>query len=135
MLRAANISNVSARGATASSPRSSTIFRTRSASGVPPGSRVTRAIVPRAASQSLTSCATVDLPAPSMPSRVMKRPLMGDFAMRSCLGLGLLRFVLLGSQVFEIAFHGRIVLFEGLGEMVSTVTGGRGYKVDLTRFL
>src|SRR3569832_589841 len=135
MLRAANISNVSARGETASSPRSRTIFRTRSASGVPPGSRVTRAAIPRAASHSLTCWATVDLPAPSMPSRVMKRPLVGDFAMSSRLGLSLLRLVLLGSQVFEIAFHGRIMLFEGLGEMVPTVAGGRGYKIDLTGFL
>ena len=92
------------------------MFRTRSASGVPPGSRVTRALLPRDASQSLTSCATVDLPAPSIPSRVMKRPLLGDVAMRSRFSLTLrsLWHVLQGTQMVEITFHSRVVLFEGL---------------------
>src|ERR1700730_13020160 len=137
MLRAANISSVSARGDTASAPLSRTIFRTRSARGVPPGSRVTRAVIPRAASHSLTSCATVDLPAPSMPSRVMKRPrliLKQRYSFGSCavrtrfrLVLGLAArhrpvgqdatatvTVVLGAQMLKIAFHCGIVLFERL---------------------
>src|SRR3569833_3185054 len=118
-----------------SSPRFRTISRTRSARGVPPGSRVTRAVNPRAVSHSLTSRATVDLPAPSMPSRVMKRPLLGDVAMGSRLSLSLLRLVLLGSQVLEIALHSGIVLFEGPGEVVAAITGGRRHEIDFTCFL
>ena len=66
-----------ARGEAASSPRSRTILRTRSARGVPPGSRRNHmTAIPREASHSPASCATVDLPAPSMPSRVMNRPVI-----------------------------------------------------------
>src|SRR5882757_5145822 len=152
MLRAANISNVSARGAMISGPRSRTILRTRSARGVPPGSRVTRAVMPREASHSLTSWATVDLPAPSMPSRVMKRPRLilkqlsslGNCPMRSRLRLAF-HFargrrpvrqnatVLLGAQMLEIAFHRSVVLFEGFGEMMSAFAGS--HEINLAGLL
>src|SRR5882757_6297461 len=154
MLRAANISNVSARGAMISGPRSRTILRTRSARGVPPGSRVTRAVMPREASHSLTSWATVDLPAPSMPSRVMKRPRLilkqlyslGNCSMRPRLSLAL-HFgrgrrpvshnatVLLGAQMPEIAFHRSVVLFQGFGEMMSAIAGACGHEIDFPGLL
>ncbi len=73
--RAANISSVSASARCCSSPRASTSARSCSASGVPPGSRVSSTASPRARSAASSARASVDLPAPSMPSRLMNLPL------------------------------------------------------------
>src|SRR5690625_7743127 len=45
-----------------------------SARGVPPGSRVQTTSTPRDLSHSATHARLVDLPTPSLPSRVVKRP-------------------------------------------------------------
>ena len=50
------------------------LARSCSASGVPPGSRVRSTVAPRRAARSATAPMCDDLPAPSMPSKVMKRP-------------------------------------------------------------
>ncbi len=52
--RAANMSSVSVIGVTVSVPRSSTIWRMRSASGVPPGSRVASREIPWRRSRAAT---------------------------------------------------------------------------------
>src|SRR5438105_730065 len=69
--RAARNSSISASGVIAASPCSSR-SRTRSPSGVPPGSRVTTGARPARADRSSATC--VDLPAPSGPSNVTSRP-------------------------------------------------------------
>ena len=79
--RAAAYSNASARGATARAG-SLTSARIRSDTSTPPGSRSSstgyppapRALVPRAVSSRTSACASVDLPAPSMPSIVISLP-------------------------------------------------------------
>ena len=69
--RAANMSSVSVSFAIGSCSSSS---RSRSPSGVPPGSRVTHTLRPPCSSSSFTCGRCVLLPAPSMPSSVRKRP-------------------------------------------------------------
>src|SRR4051812_40534755 len=49
-------------------------LRICSAPGEPPGSRVARTLMPRAPSDAANRLIWVDLPVPSPPSRVMKRP-------------------------------------------------------------
>ena len=45
-----------------------------SAPGEPPGSRVSSVLMPNALSRAASIAACVDLPVPSPPSKVMKRP-------------------------------------------------------------
>ena len=76
--RAALNSSASARGvdrAGRRTPRSRSSARTRSPSGVPPGSRVSRTTWPRPPSSSASRRASTVLPAPSGPSSVMNVPL------------------------------------------------------------
>src|SRR5450631_2005161 len=52
----------------------STTWRTISAPGDPPGSRVRTTSMPKLSSRRASVAAWVDFPAPSPPSKVMKRP-------------------------------------------------------------
>ncbi len=74
--RAANMSSSSAVGGMDSPPALSnnTISRILSASGVPPGSRVTTCAIPRSLKPSDKRATCVDLPTPSIPSMVKNRP-------------------------------------------------------------
>src|SRR5215218_7238646 len=71
--RAAANSSASARGCNSTSGSSSR-DRTRSPAGVPPGSRVTTTSRERSASAWRSNASWVDLPAPSTPSKAIRRP-------------------------------------------------------------
>ena len=66
------------RAASSSSGLSSTIDRMRAPAGVAPGSRVVTTTRPYPCSVSARRCIWVDLPAPSPPSKTMKRPMPGS---------------------------------------------------------
>src|SRR3990172_8899063 len=75
--RAATKRSVSVRGSSGGAPRDDsprTMSRRRSPRGVPPGSRVRTMARPARFSRRASAAAWSDLPAPSPPSRVMKRP-------------------------------------------------------------
>src|SRR5690606_7102640 len=74
---AANTSSSSVSLSMASSLGASSNSRMRSASGVPPGSRLSTTSMPRSRRRSARYSRLVLLPAPSGPSRVMNRPLTG----------------------------------------------------------
>src|SRR5690606_34171510 len=71
--------------------RCSTISRNSSPSSVPPGSRERTTVRPSAVSHSASCSAWVDLPEPSPPSNVMKRPATLLLRRAGLLGSGLLR--------------------------------------------
>src|SRR6266540_5173483 len=71
--RAAANSSASARGSRVDDGSSSS-ERTRSPTGVPPGSRVATTLWPCSSSARRSSSSCVDLPAPSTPSRAISRP-------------------------------------------------------------
>ena len=73
-LRAAAKSTASIRTPNSSAPPDSKTCRTASAPGEPPGSRVATTSRPSPRSVSASSLIWVDLPTPSPPSKVMKRP-------------------------------------------------------------
>src|SRR5688500_9310735 len=72
--RAAANSSASASAVQRSASPSSNRARIASAPGLPPGSRVSTTSRPRARNAAATAFAWVDLPTPSPPSRVTKRP-------------------------------------------------------------
>ena len=73
-----------------------------SASGVPPGSRVTHDVVRRArAAVRRARSMCVDLPAPSMPSKVMKRPRSSVLRLRALVLVH--RAIVVGEVVAELA--------------------------------
>ena len=72
--RAATTSSASPTASHRSPSPSSNSRRMASAPGDPPGSRVASAAIPARSSDATSSGACVDLPAPSPPSMVMKRP-------------------------------------------------------------
>src|SRR5574344_499437 len=72
--RAARKRSTSLRGTGASADLSRTRFRIVSASGVPPGSRVVRTVLPRPRRCAARPARCVDLPEPSGPSNVMNLP-------------------------------------------------------------
>src|SRR2546427_3256343 len=74
--RAAEKRSACASGESATSRVWRRTSRIRSASGVPPGSRVSRTSRPRARSVSASRAAWADLPTPSPPSNETKRPLI-----------------------------------------------------------
>ena len=71
--RAAANSSASARGPIVSSGAATT-RRTASAAATPPGSRRTAGVTPRSPSAAASPATSVDLPAPSSPSTVIRRP-------------------------------------------------------------
>src|SRR6478752_6671980 len=90
--RAAANSSVSASGPSSLPMPDSTTWRIISAPGEPPGSRVTMTRLPSASSRSARILIWVDLPAPSPPSKLTKRPrgggVVGVSVMSELLGAG-----------------------------------------------
>ena len=83
--RAAANSNASARAPQRSSVAVSSSSRIFSAPSLPPGSRVTTTSMPRSRRAAASALTWVDLPTPSPPSRLMKRPARRHAIPKSCL--------------------------------------------------
>src|SRR5208337_1542850 len=89
------------------------VCRISSPTGVPPGSRNVRTVRPRDRNSSASSEICVDLPLPSVPSKVMNRP---DDWCFFCMALAALQLRSLGRILDEPAF-GFQLFAQGIGSL------------------
>ena len=121
----------------ASSARAAAAARSFSPSGVPPGSRVATTVWPRASMRAASQTMCVLLPAPSMPSSVMKRPLaavMEEGMRRNAESNKRPRSGRRRSALPQLEFcHGAIVVGEVRGEFAGAVAPGDEIEIRRLR--